>query len=157
MPPFRRMFKVWEEKRYFTASLYVAFTNLSSAIIQFVIGWILLSPLYAVYAGVFVGIIVGQGKGKAFFVFSIFTLIFEWGAFASAGAIGMGIGDAWIMGDYSFAAAWSSVISEAISTKFFLIPVLGLIANGFLEAAGPIYFGIKGVPGIEAARNQIYK
>ena len=102
-------------------------------------------------------IITGQGKSRAFFIFAVVVLIFEWAAFASAGAIGMMIGQAWIFEGVSFVDAWSGVLSDVTANGYFLIPLLCLMANGFVEAAGPIYFGIEGVPGIEAARKQIYK
>ena len=153
-PMYEYLFTAMEEKRYFVASLLVILFNLPMVIFQFITGLILLSPLVAGYAGTLVGLIIGQGKGKTFFVYSVFTLIFEFGAFAVAGAIGMMIGESWLLSDIQFLDSFGKVIGQI--SLYALLPLGCLLLNGLLEATGP-FFGIDGVPGIEAYRKQLYK
>ena len=153
-PQYQYLFKAMEDKRYITASLLVMLFNLPMVVVQYAIGLILLSPLMAAYAGSLVGLITGQGRGKAFFVYTVFTLIFEFGAFATAGAIGMMAGELWLLSDKSFFDSFG-IVMEQISIYTFL-PLFCLLLNGLIEATGP-YFGIEGVPGIEAYRKQIFK
>lgn len=153
-PLFKYLFAAMEEKKYFVSSSLVMLFNFPMVIFQFIVGLILLSPLVAVYAGTLVGLIIGQGKGKAFFVYTATTLIFEFGAFAFAGAIGMMIGESWLLSDTKFLDSFGMVIEQI--SLYALLPLGCLLLNGLLEATGPL-LGIDGVPGIEAYRKQIYK
>ena len=149
-----RLFTAMEEKKYILVSFLVMIFNFPMLLVQFVSGLVLLSPLLAAYAGTLVGLLVGQGKSRRFFIYAISTLVFEFGAFAFAGAIGMLAGEKWILSDVGFLDSFG-VVFDLISL-YVLLPIGCLLLNGFLEAAGPL-LGIDGVPGIEAYRKQIFK
>jgi hypothetical protein len=143
-----------EKKKYFVASFLVILLNLPMVVFQFITGLILISPLVAGYAGTLVGLVIGQGKGRVFFVYTVSTLICEFGAFAFAGAIGMMIGESWLLSDIKFLDSFGMVIGQI--SMYGLLPLGCLLLNGLLEAMGP-FFSIDGVPGIGAYKKQIYK
>jgi len=153
-PVFEYLFSAIEKKKYLKSSFLVMLFNLPMVIFQFLGGLILLSPIIAGYAGVLVGLIIGQGRGKVFFMYTLATLLFELGAFAFAGAIGMMIGKSWLLSDISFLDSFGFVFRQL--SLYMFLPFVCLMLNGFLEALGP-FFGIDGVPGIKAYRNHIYK
>jgi len=155
-PPFSYLFKVWEDKKYIRTSLLIIAINFSMVVIQFAGGFLLISPLIALIVGFQVGVILGQGDRKTIFPYGIGVLVFEFGAFASAGGIGMTIGEYWLLSSIPFTEAFQAVAGQILG-GYILIPLGCLLANGFIEAAGPIYFNVKGIPGVEAARKQLYK
>ena len=134
--------------------MFVILFNLVMVIFQLLAGLVFISPLIAAYAGIFVGLLIGQGKGKAFFTYTLVTLIFEFGAFALAGGIGMSIGKSWLLSDAGFTESWRFVFREI--SLLAILPLVCLVLNGLLEALGPL-FGIDGVPGIKAYKEKIYK
>ena len=153
-PVYERLFSAMEGKRYFLSVVLVMLFNMPMLVIQFIGGLVLISPLMAAYAGTLVGLLVGQGKGRAFFIYALSTLVFEFGAFAFAGAIGIMTGEAWILSDVSFLNSFGLVFNQI--SFYALLPIGCLLLNGLLEATGP-FFGIDGVPGIEAYRKQVFK
>ena len=153
-PVYERLFTAMEEKKYFPAAVLVMLFNLPMLVIQFAAGLLLLSPLLAAYAGTLVGLLTGQGKRKGFFIYALSTLIFEFGAFAFAGAVGMTVGDTWILSDITFIGSFGVVFDEI--SLYVLLPFACLVFNGLFEASGPL-LGIDGVPGIEAYRKQIFR
>ena len=153
-PIYEHLFSYMENKKYLCTSSLVMLLNLPMVIFQLVTGLILLSPIVAAYAGTLVGLIVGQGGKKAFFVYAIATLIFEFGAFASAGAIGMTIGESWLLSEITFLDSFRFITQQI--PVYLLLPIGCLILNGLIEAMGPI-FGVDGVPGMKAYRERILK
>ncbi len=155
LPQFRHLFGAMQEKRYLTASLLVMAFNLPMVVMQYVVGLVLLSPLLAAGTGGLAGLIVGQGKGRGFFLYAAATAVFEFGAFAAAGALGMMVGVSWLLQGISFVESVAIVTTR--TGPYVLLPVACLIANGLVEAAGPCFRDIDGVPGIEAYRNRTMK
>ncbi len=155
LPQFRLLFGAMEDGRIVASSLLVMAFNLPMVILQCVAGIALLSPVLAMASGGFAGVIIGQGRGRRFFVYAAATAIVEFGAFASAGALGMTVGAAWLLHGSEFSDAVTMVVSNA--GAYTLLPLVFLAANGVLEASGPCYWGIDGVPGIRAYRNRTLK
>ena len=153
-PVFKYLFNAMDNRKYVLSSILVMLFNLPMVIFQLLAGLIFLSPLVSAYAGIFVGLLVGQGKGKKFFIYTLITLIFEFSAFALAGGIGMSIGKSWLLTDTGFIDSWESVFGDI--SWFSILPLICLVLNGVLEATGPL-LGIDGVPGIRAYKEKIYK
>lgn len=82
--------------------------------------------------------------------FHCLSLIFELGAFSTSGAVGLNIGIEWIFGKVSIVESFKNIIIEG----YFLIPLICLVLNGLFEASG-VFFGIEGVPGVKAVKEQL--
>ncbi len=155
LPQFRLLFNAMEGGQVVATSLLVMVFNLPMVVLQCFVGLVLVSPLLAAGTGAFAGLIIGQGKGRRFFIYAAATAVFEFGAFATAGSIGMSIGHAWLVQGVAFADATGLVLRSA--GAYSLVPLACLVGNGLMEAAGPCLFRIDGVPGMRAYRNRTLK
>ncbi len=137
LPQFRYLFGVMEDRRYVAVSLLVMVFNLPMVVVQCLAGFVLLSPLPAVGTGGFAGSIIGPGRGRRFFMYAAVAAVFEFGAFAISGALGMMVGVSWLLQGAGFVEAVVMVVNN--TGGYTLLPVLFLAANGLLEAAGPCF------------------
>lgn len=148
--PFKQFMWAYSEKKYLFTVLFVIVTNVNALIVQFITGFFLLSPILALGQGVMMGVVVAQGDRKTR-LFSFVVCIFEIGAMAFAGGLGLYIGIEWI-----FKSSFSQAFQVIINQKYYLIPLICLILNGVIEASG-VFLDIKGVPGVKAVKEKIYK
>lgn len=149
--PFRAMLEAMEAKRYWPAVGLVMLVNVRMVVMQWVLGMVFLAPALAVFAGIFAGATFSMGERRTVFPYGMINMIFEFGAFAAGAAAGLAITWSWRSASLEF---WQALTSN--------LPFLGLgfvllTMNGLVEAAGPVFFGIKGVPPLEAVRNRSYR
>jgi hypothetical protein len=145
------------EKKFIPTVAFIALINFNNVIIQFLLGFILISPIMSIFSGILVGGLLGQAEKRSLFLpYCILTMIFEFAAFSLGGALGMSIGYEWLLGDLDFLTAVSSNL-ETISIVIYLLPIIFLVMNGIIEATGPIFFDINGIPPIKAIKNKQYK
>ena len=149
--PFNKIIDAFEKKNFLLALVCVIGINFNMVIFQALTGFILLSPIVVIFQAFLMGILIAQADRKTT-VFSLFVLIFELGAFSTSGAIGLHIGIEWIFTNVSFVDSFKDMIAKG----YYLIPVICLLLNGLFEASG-VFFGIKGVPGAKAVKEQLYK
>ncbi|MDI6778821.1 MAG: hypothetical protein QME25_01300 [Bacteroidota bacterium] len=154
--PFIYLLKYITEKEFLIAAILVALINLNNVIIQFLLGFVLVSPIMSVFSGFIVGCLLGQAEKRTLWPYSILTLIFEFGAFSIGGAIGMAIGYEWLLGNLPFFEAFLGYI-ESLPIFIWFLTVLFLIINGLIEAGGPVFFDVKGIPDIDSIKNKYYK
>jgi len=149
--PFKMIFKLYEQKNYIFILLLIILINSSMVLVQFISGFIFLSFILIIYQGFFIGSLIAQADKKTV-IFSLIVLIFELGAFAFSGGLGIYIGIEWIINKKIF----MEIIIENIKSGYIFIPIICLLLNGIIEASG-IFFGIEGVPGVKAVKEKLYK
>ncbi|HDR88365.1 MAG TPA: hypothetical protein ENN63_01885 [Bacteroidetes bacterium] len=149
--PFREILRLYEQKIFLLLFLLVIGINFTMVIFQAIAGLILIAPVIVLYQGFFVGLLIAQADRKTA-LFSLFVLIFELGAFSTAGAIGLSTGIDWIFMKVSFTDSIKNVIAQGN----YFIPIICLFLNGLFEASG-VFLGIEGVPGVKAVKEQLFK
>ena len=145
-PPFSTLLKFWKDNRYFLSSLIFLIIILNMVVVYFLFGLILVTPLLAVFQAILVGVLTGYGDTKNL-IWSVAVLIFEFGYFALAGALGLFITIKFLLGGLSFVDSFLIGAEELLSGYWILI-VICVLGNAFLEIAGPIFWNMKGGIGL---------
>jgi hypothetical protein len=86
-PPFTMIMKLAERKNP-VIGLWVITTNVFMVLVEFLLGVLIVGPIFLAFQGFMVGGLIAQADNKTK-VFSIFVLVFELGSFASACGIGL--------------------------------------------------------------------
>jgi hypothetical protein len=149
-PPFTRIMKL-AERRNPVIGLWVIITNAGMVLVELLLGILIVGPIFLSIQGFMVGALIAQADKKTK-VFSVFVLVFEFGAFASACGIGLILTYNQLMHSTSIIQGFK----EMNETGIIWIPIILLILNGIFEGSG-VFFNIEGVPGIKAVREKIYK
>lgn len=148
--PLKLFMDAYSEKNYFKSMIFVITTNIGMVIVQLISGLVLLSPLIVIYQGFMMGAIVAQGDKKTK-IFSYVVCIFELGEFAFAGGLSLYVGVSWI-----FNSNFHNALTLIVDSGLYLLPLLCLILNGVIEAAG-VFLDIEGIPGVKAVKEKLYK
>lgn len=148
--PFSTLLEAMEARRYWLAAGLVMLVNVRMVVMQWVVDMVFLAPLLAVISGIMAGTLFSLGERRTVFPYGMINMVFEWGAFAAGAAAGLATEWNWLFGSLGFSHALRS------NLPFLALGLVFLAGNGLAEAAGPVFFGIKGIPPLEAVRSRRY-
>ena len=148
--PLNTFIRFYSAKAYVPTACMVILINVNMVIMQFLTGLVFLSPLLVLWMWFFAGSITVQGDSRTQ-RFTWVVLVFELGAFASAAALGLHLGIAWIV-----QRQFMDTVTALLESRLIFLPLILLLCNGLVEASGgPL--DIEGVPGKTAFREGRYK
>ncbi|MEF8849113.1 MAG: stage II sporulation protein M [Candidatus Thermoplasmatota archaeon] len=149
--PFSHIYKLGENNDYILLAILVISINLTMVLIQYISGIILISPMILIYQGFITGSLISQADKKTKY-YSYIVLIFEIGAYSTAGAISFHLGLTWLL--------WNGNLSKELinitENLYFYLPLILLILNGIFESWS-VSKGIQGIPGKKAIKHKKYK
>lgn len=152
--PYRHLREALEQKQLLQAALYIAAINFGMLVLQFLLGLILLAPFLAGLNGQISGYILSWGDDQYVYPYGLLQAFLQFSAFATAASAGMMIGMGWLYYELSFQA---SLFHAPVQTVAVLcVSLLLLLFGAVAEAAGPIYWGVEGVPSQDAIRRKVY-
>jgi hypothetical protein len=153
-PPFKNLLKLWIENKYFPAVFtFIFLIILPATCFYFLIGILLFTPLLIIIQGLTVGILIGNLNGKNM-LWAMSVCIFEFGYWALSGTLGLIVTIGNLFRDLLFTDSLLRVLDIFIS-EYWLLLVICILGNSFLEIAGPIYWNMKGAINLEVlTRNQ---
>jgi hypothetical protein len=147
-PPFNILIKFWIKKKYLMASSFFMLIIIPAAVMYFILGVLLLTPIISIYQGLVAGILIGSYR-KSEMLWAITIGIFEFGYWALSGALGLSVSLKFILTDISFTASLLFCFDRILT--FYWIPLaICILINAFGETAGPIYLNIHGPISLEA-------
>ncbi len=154
MRPFTCLIEAMERGDYRGTAAWAVILNAGTAVLQFIMGVLLLAPFIAGFAGMSVGYLFSLGERDTLLPNALVRIV-EYGAFAAAGATGLVVGAEWML--YSNAGL-EQVLSGSMPFLYrgFGLTLLLLAAAGLLEAAFGVRRGVKGIPPLESVRNKEY-
>jgi hypothetical protein len=148
-PPFKNMLRLWIARKFFLTSFTFVFVIIiPAALLFFVVGIILITPVLTLYQGLVVGLLIGR-YDRRHMVWALIVGPFEFGYWALAGALGMSVTAAALFGDLSFGQSFLAAADTFLSGYWIPIAIC-ILVNAFGEVAGPIYWKITGPISLEA-------
>lgn len=152
--PYRRLREALEQKQLLRAVLYIAAINFGMLVMQFLLGLILLSPFLAGLNGQINGYILSWGDDRYVYPYGLLQSFLQFSAFSTAAGAGMMIGMGWLYYELSFQTALFLAPSRTVA--LLCVSLLLLFSGAVIEAAGPIHWGIEGIPSQDAIRRKVY-
>ena len=147
-PPFNILIKIWIKKKYLMTSSFFMLIIIPAAVMYFILGVLLLTPIISIYQGLVAGILIGSYR-KGEMLWAVTIGIFEFGYWAFSGALGLSVTLKYILTDISFTASFLFCFGNILN--FYWIPlVICILINAFGETAGPRYLNIHGPISLEA-------
>jgi hypothetical protein len=148
-PPFKNMLKLWIARKFLlTSTSFIVLIIIPAALLYFVVGIILITPLLTLYQGLVVGLLIAR-YDRRHMVWALIVGPFEFGYWALSGALGMSVTAAALFSDLSFAQSFLVAVDTFLSGYWIPIAICILI-NAFGEVAGPIYWKMTGPISLEA-------
>jgi hypothetical protein len=90
-PPFKNMLKLWIARKFLlTSTSFIVLIIIPAALLYFVVGIILITPLLTVYQGLVVGLLIAR-YDRRHMVWALIVGPFEFGYWALSGALGMSV------------------------------------------------------------------
>lgn len=141
-PPFKQLVKLWVKNKFLLTSItFIVIIIIPAAVLFFLLGIMLVSPVLAVVQGFTVGILIGNfGKKETWW--ALIVGMFEFGYWAFAGALGISVTFACLFDGITFIESLTGCINSILS-GYWIPLIIFILGNAFGEVAGPIYFNIQ--------------
>jgi len=148
-PPFKNMLKLWIARKFFLTSFsFIFLIIIPAALLYFVVGIILITPILTIYQGLVVGLLIAR-YDRRHMVWALIVGPFEFGYWALSGALGISVTAAALFSDLSFAQSFLVAVDTFLSGYWIPIAIC-ILVNAFGEVAGPIYWKMTGPISLEA-------
>lgn len=152
-PPFSLLFNLWIKRKYFISFLLFFIILMIIDILFILLGLPFVVPILIFIWGGITGLLVGDVKLRNLTWFVLICL-FEFGHIALAGSLGLLMAYTVLLSDFTLSQ--SLLMGYTILVSGYWIPIfLCILGNIFFEAAGPLFWGMSGDPGLVALAKTI--